>query len=77
MSKTLFEPISLIIVITAVIVAASIGLGYHIVTGEHDSKIEQTAETAIDAVTGYSVDLTPSSPDPDGHGSKEAPEAAK
>ena len=72
MSKTFYEPISLIIVITAVVVAASIGLGYHVVTGKHDSQVEQNAEKLIKSTTGISMDLTPSSPDPDGHGSKES-----
>lgn len=63
MSKTLYEPISLIIVITAVVVAASVGVGYHIFSGKHDSAVEENAELVIQSVTGKNIDLTPSSPE--------------
>ena len=63
MSKTFYEPISLIIIITAVVVAASVGLGYHIFTGKHDSVVEEKAEDVIESMTGYKTDLTPSSPE--------------
>jgi hypothetical protein len=63
MSKTLYEPISLIIVITAVVVAASVGIGYHVFSGKHDSPIEERAEDVLRATTGVDVDFSASSPE--------------
>lgn len=63
MAKTFYEPISLIIVIVAVVVAASVGIGYHVFTGKQDSPVEERAEDVLRATTGVDVDFSASSPE--------------